>query len=93
MVRNGAGAYLVSPADTRALLATGEFVDLVVEDTGPKYLAAYEQAIARATQGALPPLGVHLLMGDSAPQKLRNAARNIKEGRTHPVQVFCRKPA
>ena len=69
------------------------FVDIAVEDTGAKYLAAYKKAMELAAQGALPPLGVHILMGQSAPQKTRNAARNIEEGRTHPVQVICRKPA
>jgi hypothetical protein len=89
---DGSGAYLVSPSETRALLAAAGFVDIVVEDTGAKYLAAYKQVLARAAQGALPPLGAHMLMGESAPQKTRNAARNIEEGRTQPVQVVCRKP-
>jgi SAM-dependent methyltransferase len=90
---DGRGAYLVSPAETRALLEAAGFVEIVVEDTGAKYLAAYKQAIDMAAQGALPPLGIHILMGETAPQKTRNAARNIEEGRTHPVQVVCRKPA
>jgi len=46
-----------------------------------------------AAQGALPPLGTHILAGVTGPQKIRNAAGNIEEGRTHPVQVVCRKPA
>jgi hypothetical protein len=83
----------VTPAETRALLVAAGFVDIVVEDTGAKYLAAYKQALEMAAQGALPPLGIHLLMGETALQKTRNAARNIEEGRTHPVQVVCRKPA
>jgi SAM-dependent methyltransferase len=90
---DGNGAYLVSPSDTRALLEAAGFVDIVVEDTGAKYLAAYKQVIALAEQGVLPPLGGHILMGETALQKTRNAARNIEEGRTHPVQVVSRKPA
>lgn len=90
---DGRGAYLVSPAETRVLLEAAGFVEIVVEDTGAKYLAAYKQAIAMAAQGALPPLGIHILLGETAAQKTRNAARNIDEGRTHPVQVVCRKPA
>jgi SAM-dependent methyltransferase len=89
---DGSGAYLVSPSETCALLASAGFVDIVVEDTGAKYLAAYKQVMDMAAQGALPPLGAHMLMGESAPQKTRNAARNIEEGRTQPVQVICRKP-
>jgi len=35
---------------------------------------------------------IYVLMGETALQKTRNTARNIEEGRTHPVQVICRKP-
>ena len=89
---DGSGSYLMSPSETRTLLEAAGFEDVLVEDTGQKYLAAYKQAMELAAQGALPPLGIHILMGESAPQKTRNAARNIEEGRTHPVQVLCRKP-
>ena len=82
----------MSPSETRALLEATGFEDIVVEDTGAKYLAACKQAVDRAAQGSLPPLGVHILMDETAPQKTRNAARNIEEGRTHPVQVVRRKP-
>jgi SAM-dependent methyltransferase len=90
---DGSGAYLVSPAATRALLEAAGFGDIVIEDTGAKYLAAYKQVMDMAAHGALPPLGIHILMGETAPQKTRNAARNIEEGRTHPVQMICHKPA
>ena len=89
---DGSGSYLASPSETRALLEAAGFEDVLVEGTGRKYLAAYKLVIELAAQGALPPLGIHILLGESAPQKTRNAARNIEEGRTHPVQVLCRKP-
>ena len=88
---DGSGAYLVAPADTIALLQKAGFEHVAAEDTGEKYLAAYEKVLALAEQGSLPPLGVHLLLGANAREKTRNAARNIEEGRTHPVQVICRK--
>jgi SAM-dependent methyltransferase len=89
---DGSGAYLVTPSETRALLQQAGFVDIRMEDTGAKYAAGYKAAIEKAQKGELPPLGVHLLMGEMAPQKTRNALRNIEEGRTHPIQVICRKP-
>ena len=89
---DGSGAYLVAPSETRSMLESNGFENIVIEDTGAKYLAAYRVAIEKAEQGALPPLGTHLLLGETALQKTRNAARNIEEGRTHPVQVICRKP-
>ena len=67
--------------------------NIVVEDTGAKYLAGYRIALEKAEQGALPPLGIHILLGDAALEKTRNTARNIEEGRTHPIQVVCRKPS
>lgn len=90
---DGTGAYLAAPSETRGILEETGFEDIVSEDTGHEYVAAYEMLIGKAEQGALPPLGVHLLLGDNALEKARNAKRNIEEGRTHPVQVICRKPA
>jgi SAM-dependent methyltransferase len=88
---DGSGAYLMAPADTRKLLEAAGFTDIRMENTGEKYLAAYRRVMELAVNGALPPLGIHILLGESAPEKTRNAARNIEEGRTHPVQVICRK--
>jgi len=49
-------------------------------------------ALILAARGALPPLGVHVLTGESGPERMHNAARDIEEGRTHPVQAIRRKP-
>lgn len=90
---NGSGAYLVTPAETRTLLEQAGFEDIVIEDTGAKYLAGYKAVIEKAEGGTLPDFGTHILMGETALQKTRNSARNIEEGRTHPIQVICRKAA
>jgi SAM-dependent methyltransferase len=89
---DGTGSYLVTPAETQALLERSGFEDIRVEDTGARYVAGYRAAIERAERGDTPPLGVHILMGEGALQKTRNAARNIDERRTHPFQLVCRKP-
>ena len=89
---DGTGEWLVTPSRTRVLLRAAGFVDVEVEDTGAGYLAAYRSVMAAAQNGDLPPLGLHILMGDTALAKVRNAARNIEEGRTAPVRVLCRKP-
>lgn len=89
---DGSGAWLIPPDRTLRLLTDAGFSDIAVEDTGAKYVAGYKAAITNVEKGAVPPLGTHLLLGDTAWQKMRNAARNIEEGRTHPVQIICRKP-
>ena len=89
---DGSGEYLLTPAQTRHALEKAGFRDIVIEDTGAKYLAGYRATMEKAAQGMLPPLGTHLLMGETAAEKTRNSARNIEEGRTHPFQLICRKP-
>jgi len=89
---DGSGSHLVTPADTTAYLNEAGFVDVKVEETGAKYLAGYRRAMELAAQGALPAFGIQILMGQTAPAKTKNAARNIEEGRTRPIQVICRKP-
>jgi cyclopropane fatty-acyl-phospholipid synthase-like methyltransferase len=88
---DGSGAYLVTPEQTRALLEEAGFGRIEMEESGAKYLAGYRKAAQLANRGGLPPLGVHLLMGENAVLKMKNAARNIEEGRTRPIEVVCRK--
>lgn len=89
---DGSGAYLMRPVDTVACLERAGFKDVEVTDTGEKYLAGYNAAIQRAQDGEAPVFGVHILLGKLAPQIVRNAARNIEERRTHPLQIVCHKP-
>ena len=87
------GSYLMQPERTAALMEASGFSDIDVEETGEKYLASYRQMMEMARQGRLPPIGMHLLMGESGPQKVANAARNIAEGRTRPILVTARNPS
>ncbi|WP_417208270.1 class I SAM-dependent methyltransferase [Antarctobacter sp.] len=89
---DGSGAYLMRPADTVAALEDAGFINIETTDTGEKYLQGYRAAIELAAKGQAPVFGVHILLGDRAPQIVQNAARNIEEGRTHPVQIICYKP-
>jgi SAM-dependent methyltransferase len=85
-------SYLVTPEQTREWLEEAGFRDVTITDTGPKYLGAYQAVVEKADKGQLPVLGIHVLMGETAVLKIRNAARNIEEGRTRPIEVHCRKP-
>ena len=90
---DGTRWWLATPEDTVERLSGAGFVDIDVQHSGPKYIAAYGQMIAAAERGELPTLGIHILLGDNALQKARNSKRSIEEGRTHPIQVICRKPS
>ena len=90
---DGSGEFLMRPAETVALLEGAGFAAVEVTDTGEKYLESYRQAMALASKGELPPFGNHILLGETAAEKVRNAARNIEERRTRPVQIVCRRPS
>jgi ubiquinone/menaquinone biosynthesis C-methylase UbiE len=89
---DGSGAYLMRPADTVAALRNTGFRSIEVTDTSEKYLEGYKAAIERTEKSEAPVFGTHILLGKLASQIVRNAARNIEERRTHPVQIVCYKP-
>jgi SAM-dependent methyltransferase len=89
---DGTGAYLATPENEVSFLGDAGFAEIEVAHTGDQYLAGYKRAMELAAKGELSPFGSHILLGKNAPDKVRNAARNIEEGRTHPVRIICRKP-
>lgn len=84
---------LTTPEEMRTLLTRTGFDVKEVDDRtdfGVEFLKG--KAIA-ATNGSPPPLGIHLIMGASAGDKLTNVLRNIEKGRIAPVQMIAtRKP-
>jgi SAM-dependent methyltransferase len=78
-------SFLIDPAGLRLLLERAGFGIAVwldkTEISRQWYLAAWEQ---RRDAGA-PQLGLHLLMGPTAPLKFENVARNLQENR---IMVF-----
>jgi hypothetical protein len=50
----------------------------------------FRQMRARAAaSGGPPPLGLHLLMGASAPQKVTNMIDNLEKGLIAPTEIIC----
>lgn len=72
----------------KALQAAG-FVIAAERDRREFALAFY--AGMRATSGALPPLGLHLLMGTDIAEKLKNMIAGIAHGYIAPVELIARK--
>jgi SAM-dependent methyltransferase len=55
-------------------------------------LAFFVELRARtAASGGPPPLGLHVLMGKTAPEKVRNMMANISNGNIAPVELIARK--
>ena len=89
---DGSFEHLIHPDETVERLAAAGFGRIEVKETGADYLQGYRRAMALAEKGELPRFGVHILLGPTAPAKTRNAALNIEEGRTKPVQIICFRP-
>lgn len=81
-------SHLTTPEEMRALLGGAGFEVHDVEDRTDIALEFFRQSLAAAADGP-PPLGVHLIMGASAPEKFRNVLINIEAGRIAPVQMIA----
>lgn len=81
-------SHLKSPQQMHSLLADAGFEVREVSDRTAFALDFFKQALGNAA-GAPPPLGVHLIMGEAAREKLGNTLRNIEAGCIAPVQMLA----
>ncbi len=90
-VRDPAISFLGSPEEMRALLAATGFRELAWADVTAASLGFFRERLAALDRGALPPVGLHLLLGDDFGPMFANQARNLEEGRIVVIQgVFAR---
>lgn len=86
-------SFLASPGDYRSAL---EDAGLVVTEEKIQRDRALEFFRKLSTKAAstdeLPPLGTHILMGESAGQKVSNMLQCISDGIIAPVQMIAQKP-
>jgi ubiquinone/menaquinone biosynthesis C-methylase UbiE len=60
-------------------------------DRGDFAIAYFKKMQARIAEHGPPPLGLHVLMGESAPVKLGNVVENLNAGLIAPIEVIARK--
>jgi ubiquinone/menaquinone biosynthesis C-methylase UbiE len=83
---------LAEPARYRSALEAAGFALTAERDRRDFALDFFAQMRARAAGAAgPPPLGIHLLMGSSTSEKLKNMVGNIAEGRIAPVELISRR--
>ena len=79
--------------DYRVALRAAEF-DIVAERNRRDFAVEFFAKLKASTTGASPaPLGLHILMGDTAPRKIANMVANIASGTLAPVEIVARKAA
>jgi len=83
-------SHLRTPDEMSALLQEAGFEVHEVEDLTEVAREFFSQAVAAASDGP-PPLGVHVTIGESAPEKFRNMLDNVTSGRIAPVLMIASK--
>lgn len=74
-------SFLAAPGDVRRILEEVGFVVNAWLDTSESSLQWFVATIEKLTATGPPPLGLHLLMGETAQAKFENITRNLREGR------------
>ncbi len=88
------GSAVATPGDYRAALAAAGLRLVAERNRGEFALDFFARLQTRASAASgPPPLGIHLLMGASAPVKVRNMIANIAAGRIAPVELIAERPA
>ncbi|MGI9425206.1 MAG: class I SAM-dependent methyltransferase [Hyphomicrobiaceae bacterium] len=83
---------VVEPGRYKTALEAAGF-EVVAERNRRDFALDFFHALQTKTQfaGGPPPLGLHLLMGATAAEKIGNMVENIRAGRIAPVEMIARK--
>ncbi|WP_282168510.1 methyltransferase domain-containing protein [Ruegeria atlantica] len=67
-------------------------LELVTETDRTEFaLTFFEEVFARIAESGPPPMGIHLMMGETAPEKFQNYVTNLKAGRIRPTEMIFKK--
>jgi SAM-dependent methyltransferase len=86
-------SFVVAPEAYRAALVAAGFTVAPERDRSAAAVAFFAAQQARRERGEAAPLGLGMVMGASAPQKLGNVAGLIRQGVLAPVEMIARKAA
>lgn len=82
----------VAPPETYRAAAEAAGLTLVNEEDRTGAIADFFAEVKRRTEAEGPaPLGIHLMMGETAPLKLGNYAANLHAGRVQPTEMIFEK--
>ncbi|MEN8133328.1 MAG: class I SAM-dependent methyltransferase [Pseudomonadota bacterium] len=83
-------SFLTTPEEMCALLENAGFDVREIADHTDFALEFFRESLAVAAKGPQP-LGIHLVMGESAPIKFKNTMSNIENGCIAPVQMIAKR--
>lgn len=87
-------SFVDPPATYREAAEAAGFALRAEADRSEDAVSFFEAASARVAEaGGPPPLGIHLMMGGTAGEKIKNALGNVASGRAAPTEMIFQKPA
>ena len=84
-------SFLLPPETTISILKNTGFSDIQMIETSKKYISGYEKLIKLKSANENPILGIHVIGGDSMNERSTNSMNSIKENRTLPFEIVCKK--
>jgi SAM-dependent methyltransferase len=81
-----------TPSTYRGTLEAAGFKVVAETNRSEFAMEFFEQLLSNGSGAADSPLGLHILMGDSALEKVGNMIDNVKEGRVAPYEIIVEKP-
>jgi len=85
-------SFLATPDDARRDIVAAGFEIVSFENTTAAILPATLRHAERIEKDGLPPLGVHVIVGERIREMQINSARGYREGRLATIEVVARKP-
>jgi len=84
-------SFLLPPEETILLLKKIGFSNIEIIETSDKYISGYEKLTNPSPKKEKPILGIHVIGGESMKERSVNSMKSIKENRTLPFEVVCKK--
>ncbi len=84
-------SHVASPEETQGYLLQAGFEIVETENRRDFALQFFRQRVAGGASDGPPPLGIHLLMGETWREKYKNMLQNTEAGRIAPVQMIARR--
>ena len=86
-------SHVASPEETQTYLRQAGFEIVETENRRDFALQFFRQRLAGGDGDGPPPLGIHLMMGETWREKFKNTLQNTEAGRIAPVQMIARLAA
>jgi hypothetical protein len=83
-------SHLTSPQEMQTLLRDAGFQLIEIENRTAFAIDFFRQSLANAASGP-PPLGLHIVMGATAREKLQNVLANLESGAIAPTVMIARR--